>query len=207
MVIESPRAAIRQRILAGARDLFRTNGVRGVTMNDVANRADCSRQLVYKVFFDRRELVLASAVERISEIADLATADAPSTSFTDAFVDLSVQIIETLRNDPELTALLGEGSPVTLHEALWAPELVDRAIRFWRPWLDYGRTHGVLRTDLSNRDLADWLHTVYASIILRRNIPAEDERSMISRFVLTSLTMATADTTTDHLPASSGPTR
>lgn len=196
MAIDSPRTAIRTRILAGARELFRSKGVRGVTMSDVARRADCSRQLVYKVFFDRRELILAAAVERITEIADVAAADTPSASFSDAFVDVSVQIIETLRNDPELAALLGDASPVTLHDALWSPELVDRAIQFWRPWLEHGRSTGVLRTDLSNRDLADWLHTVYASMILRRNIPPDDERSMIQRFVLTSLAMATtaADT-------------
>lgn len=193
MVKQHPRAAVRRQILSGARELFRARGVRGVTMSDVAESADCSRQLVYKVFFDRRELVLAAAIERIGEIADAAATDAPSTSFNDSFVDLSVQIIETLRNDAELSALLGDGSPVTLHEALWEPELVDRAIRFWQPWLDAGRKHQVWRTDLSNRELADWLHTVYASIILRRNIPADDERTMISRFVLTSLKMATGD--------------
>ena len=58
---------------------------------------------------------------------------------------------------------------------------------------DYGRTHGVLRNDLTNRDLADWLHTVYASIILRRNIPPAEERSIIQRFLMTSLSLATVD--------------
>lgn len=63
-------------------------------------------------------------------------------------------------------------------------------MRFWQPWLDFGRTRHLLRDDLSNRDLADWLHTVYASIILRRNIPHEDERAMIERLVMTSPAMA-----------------
>ncbi len=163
-------------------------------MADVANGAGYSRQMVYKVFFDRRELVLAATIERIVEIADSAAPDAtvPDAGFTESFVELSVRIIETLRNDPELSALLGEGSPVTAHEALWEPELVERAVRFWQPWLDIGRTRHLLRDDLSNRDLADWLHTVYASIILRRNIPQEEERVMIERFVMTSLAMASA---------------
>lgn len=188
----TPRAAARRRIVAAARELFRTNGVRAVTMADVAREAGYSRQMVYKVFFDRRELVLAATIERIVEIADAATpaAKVPDAGFTESFVELSVQIIETLRNDPELSALLGDGSPVTAHEALWEPELVERAVRFWQPWLDVGRTRHLLRDDLSNRDLADWLHTVYASIILRRNIPQEDERAMIERFVMTSLAMA-----------------
>lgn len=163
-----------------------------MTMTDVADAVGCTRQTVYKVFFDRRELVLAAAVERIVEIADAATPSEPvrGGSFIESFVELSVTVIEALRNDPELTTLWGESSPVSAYETLWAPELIERALRFWQPWLDFGRSHDLLRNDLSNRDLADWLHTVYASIILRYNIPPQDERAMIERFVMTSLTMA-----------------
>ena len=190
----TPRAAARERIVAASRELFRANGVRAVTMTDVAREAGYSRQMVYKVFFDRRELILASAIERIVEIADDSVPGAaiPDGDFEESFVDLSVHIIEILRNDPELSTLLGDGSPVTAHEALWSPELVERAIRFWRPWLDIGRARKLLRDDLSNRDLSDWLHTVYASIILRRNLPEDEERAIIERFVMTSLTLARA---------------
>jgi AcrR family transcriptional regulator len=190
----SPRAEVRGHILAAARELFCANGVRGVTMTDVARKACCSRQLVYKVFFDRRELILAAVIERIMEVADEAAPESKLTtrSFTQAFVDVSVHIIETLRNDPELSVLFGDDSPVSAHEALWTPELTDRALTFWQPWLDFGRGQCLLRDDLSNRDLADWLHTVYASMILRRNIPQQQERSMIERFVMTSLAMASA---------------
>ena len=164
-------------------------------MSDVARAAGCTRQMVYKVFFDRRELVLAAVIERIEEIADAATTGGPGSvdSFNSSFVELSVDVIESLRNDPELAILFAEGSSVTPYEALWTPELIERALLFWQPWLDVGRSRGLLRDDLSNRDLADWLHTVYASIILRANIPRDQEREMIERFVITSLAMATVE--------------
>lgn len=196
---QSPRAEVRKRILTSARELYRAQGVRGVTMSDVATQAGCSRQLVYKVFFDRRELVLAAVVARIEEIADGATSPVdevgpdPDSSFISSFVELSVTVIERLRTDEELATLFGDGSPVTPYEALWTTELIERALQFWQPWLDWGRAHHRLRDDLSNRDLADWLHTVYASIVLRRNIPPDQERSLIERFVLTSLAMATIE--------------
>ncbi|BBW99607.1 TetR family transcriptional regulator [Mycolicibacterium moriokaense] len=193
---QSTRAEVRRRILDAARKLLRSKGIRGVTMTEVGRVAGCSRQLVYKVFFDRRELLLAAVTDRIIEIADEAAAGTtvPGETFHESFVELSVKVIEALRNDPELTAMWGDGSPITAHEALWAPELTERALQFWRPWLDYGRSHKLLRDDLSNQDLADWLHTVYASIILRRNIPEQQERILIERFVMTSLTMATTPT-------------
>ncbi|WP_036446604.1 TetR/AcrR family transcriptional regulator [Mycolicibacterium porcinum] len=189
---QSARAAMRQSVLQNARELFYANGIRQVTISDVARASGCTRQMVYKVFFDRRELILTAVVERIIEIADAATVGAPvpADSFHAAFVELSVQVIESLRNDPELSELTGDDSPLSLHEALWSSELVDRALRFWEPWLSFGRAHRLLRDDLTNTDLADWLHTVYASIILRRNIPREQERIMIEHFVMTSLTMA-----------------
>jgi AcrR family transcriptional regulator len=197
---EVSRSGARQRVLAAARELFLVDGVRNVTMADVAARAGYTRQLVYKVFFGRRELIQAAAIARIEEIAD-ATAGSVRTStdespaaFSASFVEVSIDVIESLRNDPELINLFGGGSPITPYEALWSDELVARALDFWRPWLDWGRAHRVLRDDLSNRDLADWLHTVYASIILRRNIPPEEERTLIERFVMTSLAMATVDT-------------
>jgi AcrR family transcriptional regulator len=195
-VTQSTRAEVRRRILDAARKLLRSKGIRGVTMTEVGRVAGCSRQLVYKVFFDRRELLLAAVTDRIIEIADEAAAGTtvPGETFHESFVELSVKVIEALRNDPELTAMWGDGSPITAHEALWAPELTERALQFWRPWLDYGRSHKLLRDDLSNQDLADWLHTVYASIILRRNIPEQQERILIERFVMTSLTMATTPT-------------
>lgn len=190
----TPRAEIRQRIVHAARELFRNKGVRGVTMADVAREADVTRQMVYKVFFDRRDLVLAAAIERIAEIADAASGaekQVERDTFTTLFVELSIQIIESLRNDPELATLFDDGSPIPLHEALWTAELTYRAVQFWQPWLDFGRENGLLRNDLSNSDLADWLHTVYASIILRRNIPRNEERNLIQRFVVTSLAIAT----------------
>jgi AcrR family transcriptional regulator len=200
---EVSRSDARQRILGAARELFVRDGVRDVTMTDIAVRAGCTRQLVYKVFFGRRELIEAAAIARIEEIADataggvgIATAGSMTDFFT-SFVEISVNVIESLRNDPELDKLFGDGSPVTPYDTLWADELVTRALVFWRPWLEWGRAHRVLRDDLSNRDLADWLHTVYASIILRRNIPRDEERSMIERFVLTSLAMATIEGSRD----------
>lgn len=197
---EVSRSGARQRVLAAARELFLVDGVRNVTMADVAARAGYTRQLVYKVFFGRRELIQAAAIARIEEIAD-ATAgnvrtstDESPAAFSASFVEVSIDVIESLRNDPELINLFGAGSPITPYEALWSDELVARALDFWRPWLDWGRAHRVLRDDLSNRDLADWLHTVYVSIVLRRNIPPEEERTLIERFVMTSLAMATVDT-------------
>lgn len=185
------RVRVQRQILDAARECFRTKGVRKTTMADVAEVSGCTRQLVYKVFLGRRELIETAAAARVIELAESLTpkrwAREPD---VEQFVATSVAIIEGVRSDPELEVLLGDKSPVTLHEVLWMDSVRRSGTQFWLPWLRRARQAGLLRDDFGDDELSDWLQTVYASIVLRRNIGADEERTMIKRFVLTSLTMA-----------------
>ncbi|WP_200958862.1 TetR/AcrR family transcriptional regulator [Nocardioides sp. Root190] len=184
--VTGTRSGTRDRIQSVARELYRDLGVRSVTMSQIAEAAGLSRQMVYKVFFDRKELVREVAIERILEIADLASGEA-SGDFATAFVEVSVRTIELLRGDAELGDLFGEGSPVSAYETLWSPELVTRARQHWAPWLAIGRAERRVRPELTDDEITDWLQTVYASIVVRPHIDLDRERAMIERFVTTSL--------------------
>lgn len=185
------RVAAREHVLRAARACFLATGVRRTTMEAVARSAGTSRQVVYKLFLGRRELVEAAVAERIAELADeLATGRWGGGATVEIFTSVSVAVIEGIRADHELGVLLGDGSPLTLHEALWMESVAQRGLRFWLPWFERARSEGLLRDDLSDSDLSDWLQTIYASIILRRNMAPGDERALIERFVLTSLAMA-----------------
>lgn len=189
----SARAYAREQVLDAARACFLRDGVKATTMDNVAREAGVSRQLVYKLFLGRRELVEAAVSARTREIADEIAAEhalgGTMTDVADAFVTVSVAVIERLRWDAELGVLLAPGGPVTLHEALWSEELTERGERFWLPMLEQARAQGLLRADLSTRELSDWLRTVYTSMILRPDLDPEEEREIIQRFVLTSLAM------------------
>ncbi|MBN9735645.1 TetR/AcrR family transcriptional regulator [Pseudonocardia sp. P1] len=181
------------RVLTAARRRFLAAGVRKTTMSDVAREGGVSRQFVYKAFLGRRELVEAAVVERIGELADdLTPIDWSSGPQAEEFLSVSVAVIRGIRSDPELQVLLGDGSPVSLHEVLWTDAVRRRGVAFWLPWLQAARTAGLLRLDIADDDMADWLQTVYASIILRSSLDPESERAMIERFVLTSLSMASS---------------
>ena len=180
------RSSTRGRVQEVARELYREHGVRAVTMAQIAAGAGLSRQMVYKVFFDRKELVRSIAIERILEIADVAAGETTG-DFAEAFVEVSVRTIELLRGDAELGGLFGEGSPVSVYETLWSPELVDRARQHWSPWLAMGRAEGLVRADLGDDEITDWLQTVYASIVIRPRIDLERERTLIESFVASSL--------------------
>lgn len=189
------RTRAREEVLGAARACFLAEGVRATTMEDVAREAGVSRQLVYKLFLGRRELVEAAVSARTTEIADAIAEEYDiealrrASDLADTFVAVSVAVIERLRADAELAVLLAPGSPVTLHEALWSEELTARGERFWLPLLEQARAQKLLRADLSLSELSDWLRTVYTSMILRPDLEPAEEREIIQRFVLTSLSM------------------
>lgn len=165
-------------------------------MEQVAEAAGMTRPAVYRLFFGRRELIEAAAAERIAEIADDIAAgirwaeESDAGALSETFTQVSIAVIEGLRHDPELGVLLGDDSPVSLHEVVWTPEVLERGLSFWRPWLERAQALGLLRKDLPVAQLSEWLQTVYPSIILRRGMAVEDERVVIERFVLASLALA-----------------
>jgi AcrR family transcriptional regulator len=184
------RTDAREQVLSAARRCFLRTGVRKTTMEDVAAAAGTTRQLVYKLFFGRKELVQAAIVSRFVEIAGRIPVDEwTDGSLEEAFTRGSLTVIEAIRDDHELSVLFGEGSPLALHEVVWLDSVARGALRFWAPWLARARAEGLLRDDISDEDIAGWLQTVYPSLILRQGMDRDEERRMIERFVLTSLAM------------------
>jgi AcrR family transcriptional regulator len=167
------RDATRQQVLAAARTCFAAVGVRKTTMEDVARRAEVSRQTVYKHFAGRRELVEAAAGARIAELADdILARDWGGGQAADVFVERCRAIVTSIREDPELGLLISDG-PLTLHEILWQPEVWLRGLTDWTGWLRSARGDGLISGDLTDEDLYDWLQTVLTSIILQ---PTTDDQ-------------------------------
>jgi AcrR family transcriptional regulator len=182
------RDVARGQVLQAARRCFLRDGLRATTMEDVAREARTSRQTVYKYYSGRRELIEAAIAARIAEIADDILAHQWSTmTLVEAFVARTAAIVQSMREDHELEVLLGDGSPLTLHEALWQPSVRQRGLTDWRPWLREARRAGLIRGDVTDEDLYDWLQTVLTSVILRPTPDPPYERMLVETFLLRSL--------------------
>ena len=192
-MVSSPAAQredTRGRILAAARDRFRANGVQKTTMEDVARAAGTSRQILYRFFSGRGEIVEAAIVERIREMAaDLAEDLDGYETFAEAMVESSLATIEAARHDEELHRLFENTSGIRLHHVLAGPNapVADLVKEFWRPWFDQARRDGELRSDVSDDELVEWIRSVYLMLILRDDVDVDREREILQRFLLPSL--------------------
>lgn len=57
--IRSTRAQLRKHVIAVATKAFHTNGIRSVTMDDIAHLLTMSKRTLYQLFHDKEELILA----------------------------------------------------------------------------------------------------------------------------------------------------
>lgn len=183
----SARDLTRGQILKAARDCFRRDGLRVTTMEHVAKTAGTSRQTVYKHFATRREMIGAAVADRISELADDILARNWGGTVSDAFVRRATAVVEDIRGDAELRVLLGDDSPLTLHEALWQPSVRRRGLSDWQPWLKQARRAGLLRADVTDEEIYEWLQTVLTSVILRPDPDPDHQRALIETFLVDSL--------------------
>lgn len=184
------REEARSRILRSARDCFRRNGVAKTTMEDVAREAGTARQVLYRYFSGRGELVEAAIVERIRELAVvLADGLGRYTSFAEALVEASLATVEAARHDEELLGLFATAGGVRLHQVLAGPypPVAQLVLEFWRPWFERARRDGELRTDVTDEAAVEWIRGVYVMLILREDLTAEQEREILTRFLLRSL--------------------
>ena len=100
---------VRVRALDAAAELVSASGLGVVTMEDIAERANCSVDSLYAVFGGRTEL-LAAVFERhapMLEIADIL--DSPRGDLTDTVRRVYAQLAETLNREPRVApAMLAE---------------------------------------------------------------------------------------------------
>jgi AcrR family transcriptional regulator len=156
-------------------------------MDDIAKAAGVSRQTVYKNFATRLDLINAAIAERMSELADEIDQRFENDSLIDAFVRRVTDVVDAIGTDSELASLIGEDSPVTLHQALWQPAVHDRGLREWQAFLRHARRQGLLRSDVTDADVYEWLQTVLTSLILRPDPDPEHRQTLIEVFLVDSL--------------------
>jgi AcrR family transcriptional regulator len=90
-LVERKQRQARQRIIEAAHELFRERGFDGVSVSDIAERAEVGRTTFFRHFRDKQEVVFAREQELLDMIATAGQADdaPPPRSVTEAVEQLS----------------------------------------------------------------------------------------------------------------------
>jgi AcrR family transcriptional regulator len=149
----------RQRILAGARELFTTHGL-GVTLNEIAHYTGVGVGTVYRHFPDREQLIEALFEERLQQIVELLKEAAADPDPWRGFVTFHERALELQAADRGLKELM-LGSP-------GAPERLARMRARLRPLsadlVDRACAAGQLRPDCTPEDLGI-VHLMLSAVI------------------------------------------
>ena len=97
--------ATQSRILDAADTLIERRGVHGVTIAELARRADLSRPTIYRNWSDADDVVRAALLRRVDGILDAFPASAQTRS---ALVDDVLRFTALFRNDPLYARLLAD---------------------------------------------------------------------------------------------------
>ncbi|WP_028653747.1 TetR/AcrR family transcriptional regulator [Nocardioides halotolerans] len=169
-----------ERILDAAGELFTDSaahrgGIGAVAMGDVARAAGCSRATVYRYFADRHELHLAYVHREARRVGGLVAADAARVE--DPQQRLGTAILSALarvREAPALSAWFARADAAATAEMALASPVVEALVR------------GVDTDPLAAR----WLVRVIVSLLIVPGRDAAEERALVERFVVPSLSGA-----------------
>lgn len=184
------QAEVRRRVLDAARDCFERFGVARTRIEDISTQAGISRPLLYTYYRDRAaliEAVINDELRRLTE--DLRRLLPRGASFEQSVVELTMISIDAARSD-KLLADLFDNSPygnlATLmqHQDSQAHSYV---LNLWRPLFDLGRAENVLRTDLSDDDLIEWVMMTHHILLLRGDLTLQQIGERFRSFVVPAL--------------------
>ena len=183
-------AAARRRIIANARKCFRKYGPRRTTMEDIAAAAGIARPALYRYVASRDEVIEAVILQRVEELSEgFRSLLVESTSFAEAFVEVAMAAVNAARLDPELQALFETTTGTRIIQVMVGPNpgFHEFVKSFFTDAFSAAREAGLLRTDVDDDALVDWIRGIIVMMILREDLDAEREREMIRNFLLHSI--------------------
>ena len=181
-----------ERIISLARASFTQMGVSATRIEDISRAAGMTRQNLYRYVSGRDELVELVMVQRVGEIgAELSSrASVLRGGFRNDIVELLVAAIEAGRHDAEFGAL-AEALPrfkLNVLLASSASAMHNHVGDTFRPLLRQGLAEGLLRTDVSEDEMVEWLAEMLTLYVPRVDLDGDPLRRKVERFVLRALT-------------------
>lgn len=121
--VKGKRARSRQMIMHAAKGLFEEKGIRNVTFNDIADRADMCRTTIFNHFATINDLMIALADQEIDDVMEFC--DGSGLEGKKLIIAMFEKLIEDTANYPALTATLTANSIISNKESKVLKKIED----------------------------------------------------------------------------------
>jgi len=161
---ERRRQDTRERIIAAALELFRTQGYAATSVDAIAERADVARRTLFNHFPRKQDLLAAWAGERRARLSELAATDAANALTGSAMLRRQFEfLIDENESDVTLAAVLVQG---------WLVEISELTAAFpvfasFREAIEAGRRSGEFTNAISAEAVSEILSSVYTDTLGR----------------------------------------
>lgn len=172
-----------QKILDGAAQAFVELGVSRAGMGDIARYSGCSRGTLYRYFKNRHELHLAFVADRaLRVVAELRSELEGIEERQERLVETVMRAVALVRSRPALAAWFEPDESGATARMSRGSEVVNRVADAFVVGLQGGDEDAA-----SNTLRAQYLVRIIVSLLSMPAESLEEEREMVSRFVVPSL--------------------
>lgn len=170
-------------------------GADRISVEDIADAAGVSRRTLYRAYPTRRAIMSAVLLDRLREIARKVQAVlAKCESFEDKVVYGTLETFRLVEADKVYTSLVA-ADPALVRDYQHSPvagALVQMFLSSWAKVFEDAQAEGLLRPDISLAQAEDWMLNVHILLDVRRDLSEKDCVDLLRRFVLPSMTSASA---------------
>jgi AcrR family transcriptional regulator len=188
------KLSTRDHIVASAIACIASDGADNIVMDDIARTAGLSRQGIYKALGGRDQIMQTVLLSRIAiSMQNVRKAINAEEDIGRAFVEGSLLSVELAESDPILISILKSSEPQWLQTLLFDKESPIRTnisegfLWAWRDLFLRARTQSMLRDDLSDLEVAEWLRHMQWLIQIRSDLATEGRRLFLEKFLLASI--------------------
>jgi AcrR family transcriptional regulator len=179
-----------EKILEAASAAFRELGVSATGMTDIANHAGCSRGTLYRYFKNRHELHIAyvnQSARKLSVRVNAAVAgiDDPR----ERLIEAIMRAVAEVRQSPDTAAWFAPGDSGIAARMSRGSEVIEALADGFVAQLlvPIARTRQGDPSRVDRRLAARWLIRVIVSLLSMPGDDPEEERELVSRFVVPSV--------------------
>ena len=183
------KAARLQHILDAAEACIERFGITKTTMDDVTEASGLGRMTIYRVFRTRSDLLNALAVRRLEALAnEIIPVLKTYATFEESIVNGSLLSFDKAREDSLLFSLIEYTTDKSIERLLidFGTPIDDLMIKVWGGVFSQARQKGILRSNVSDADLINWLRSIHLVLYVRDDLDRAGRARLLRTFVMPS---------------------